>query len=343
MKLKAEQLDSHLDKGLSPVYMLTGDEPLLMQECADQIRSQARKRGFGDREVFHVETGFNWEQVLASANSLSLFAEQKLLDVRLSGKPNDQGSKALLEYASRPPQDTVLLLTLPKLDSSAMKAKWVNAIEQSGVLIQIWPMDAQGLPRWLAQRAKQKGLRLTTAAVEVLAQRVEGNLLAAMQELDMLALVSDGAEIDDEQILDLVGNHARHDVYDLCRVAFSGDWPATLRILSHLRQDSAEPTLMLWALTRELRDLLQLLRLQRDGMNFDNACRQARIFPQQRQTPLRKAAQRCRPALLVALLRQAQQLDVFSKTGQTALFWTELELWLSHLTGHPLPLPFYRQ
>lgn len=339
MKLKAEQLASQLQKGLAPLYFICGDEPLLLQECADQVRQAARERGFADRQVFHVEAGFAWEEVLASANSLSLFAEQKLLDIRLQGKPNDKGMQTLLSYANSPPADTLLLLTAPKLDSSALKAKWATALEQAGVLVQIWPLDTQALPGWLSQRARQLGLQLSPDAAQLLAQRVEGNLLAAIQELNLLALLCEPGVLQAEQIEEVVAHHARHDVFDLCKQAFSGDWPATLRILRSLQLEETEPTLLLWALSRELRALLELSQVTRQGQSFDQACRQLKIW-NQRQAPLRQALQRCRPNLLLALQKQIHYLDSYSKTGQHALFWQELQLWLSHLCGRPLPLPF---
>ncbi|MFP8965708.1 DNA polymerase III subunit delta [Pokkaliibacter sp. CJK22405] len=339
MKLKSEQLAAHLERPLLPVYLLCGDEPLLMLECADQIRACAKKQGFIDREVFHVEPGFSWDQVLASANSLSLFAEQKFLDIRLSGKPNEAGVKALLSYAENPPADTLMLITAPKLDNSTLKVKWASAIEKNGAVIQLWPMDSEQLPRWLHQRARQLNLRLSDDAAQLLAQRVAGNLLAATQELNLLSLLSENGQVSAEDILDSVGEHARHDVYDLVRVAFMGKWPDAVRILEHLKQEGAEPTLALWALTRELRDLIQLLRLMRDGQSFEQACKQARIWPMQRQAPLKLASRRCRPPQLLSLLDEAQALDVLSKSSPKE-FWHELSLWIAQLCGQPLPLPF---
>lgn len=340
MKLKPEQLEGHLSKALAPVYLITGDEPLIQLECADLIRAKARDKGYLDREVFHVEAGFNWDAVLASANSLSLFAEQKFLDVRLSAKPNEAAAKALLSYCEAPPADTLLLVTAPKLDSAVLKTKWATALEKAGVLVQVWPLSDDQLPSWLGRRATSLGIRLESSAAQLLAQRVAGNLLAASQELEMLALLSGGQTITTDLIMDAVGEHARYDVYDLVRVAMLGRFADAVRILQHLQQEGAEPTLMLWAITRELRDLLSLMRLMRDGQNFDNACKQARIWPIQRQQPLKAASQRCRPPLLLNLLQEAQHLDALSKRGQDTMFWQELLLWISKLCARPLPLPF---
>src|SRR5690606_40884507 len=176
MKLAPAQLGKHLQGSLAPVYAVSGDEPLLCQEAADAIRNACRQQGFGERQVFNAEANFDWGNLLQAGASLSLFAEKRLLELRLpSGKPGDKGTAALLEYLARPPEDTVLLLSLPKLDGSAQKSKWAKALIDGPQcqFVQIWPVDAQQLPQWIRQRLAQAGLSASQEAVEMIAVRVE--------------------------------------------------------------------------------------------------------------------------------------------------------------------------
>ena len=187
MKLSPAQLAKHLQGNLAPVYVISGDEPLLCQEACDAIRAACRQRDFSERQVFNAEANFDWGLLLEAGASLSLFAEKRLLELRLpSGKPGDKGAAILLEYLQRPPEDTVLLVSLPKLDGSTQKTKWAKALidGEGAQFIQIWPVDAQQLPQWIRQRLSQAGLAASQDAVDLIAARVEGNLLAAAQEIE---------------------------------------------------------------------------------------------------------------------------------------------------------------
>lgn len=189
MKLAPAQLAKHLQGGLAPVYIVSGDDLLLCQEAADAIRTAARQHGFDERQVFSADASFDWGTLLQAGASMSLFAEKRLLELRsLSGKPGDKGAAAFIEYCSRPAEDTVLLISLPKLDGSAQKTKWGKALVEGAQtqFIQIWP-DSSQLPQWIRQRLSQSGLSATQDAVELIAARVEGNLLAAAQEIEKLA------------------------------------------------------------------------------------------------------------------------------------------------------------
>jgi len=169
MNVRAEQLAAQLAKGLAPVYLISGDEPLQQGEACDAIRQAAREQGFSERQVMHVDAGFDWHALLAEANALSLFAEQKLIELRIpNGKPGTEGSKALLAYLERPPEDTVLLIISGKLDKSAQKVKWFKAVDKAGVNVQVWPVDAQQMPGWIEQRLRARGLRPETGAAALL-------------------------------------------------------------------------------------------------------------------------------------------------------------------------------
>jgi len=218
MKLAPAQLAKHLQGSLAPVYVISGDDPLLCQEAADAIRSAARQQGFDERQVFSADANFDWGTLLQAGASMSLFAEKRLLELRLpSGKPGDKGAAALIEYCSRPAEDTLLLISLPKLDGSAQKTKWGKALVegQDTQFIQIWPVDAAQLPQWIRQRLSQAGLSAQQDAVELIAARVEGNLLAAAQEIEKLKLMAEGGQITVETVQAAVADSARFDVFGL--------------------------------------------------------------------------------------------------------------------------------
>jgi DNA polymerase-3 subunit delta len=264
MKLAPAQLAKHLQGSLAPVYVISGDDPLLCQEAADAIRSAARQQGFDERQVFSADANFDWGTLLQAGASMSLFAEKRLLELRLpSGKPGDKGAAALIEYCSRPAEDTLLLISLPKLDGSAQKTKWGKALVegQDTQFIQIWPVDAAQLPQWIRQRLSQAGLSAQQDAVELIAARVEGNLLAAAQEIEKLKLMAEGGQITVETVQAAVADSARFDVFGLVDAVLNGEAAHALRMLEGLRGEGVEPPVILWALARELR-LLANLSLQ---------------------------------------------------------------------------------
>ncbi|RPO60689.1 DNA polymerase III subunit delta [Pseudomonas aeruginosa] len=218
MKLTPAQLAKHLQGPLAPVYVISGDEPLLCQEACDAIRQACRERDFGERQVFNAEANFDWGLLLEAGASLSLFAEKRLIELRLpSGKPGDKGAAILQEYLQRPPEDTVLLLSLPKLDGSTQKTKWAKALIDGNAaqFIQVWPVDVHQLPQWIRQRLSQAGLSASPEALELIAARVEGNLLAAAQEIEKLKLLAEGNQIDAATVQAAVADSARFDVFGL--------------------------------------------------------------------------------------------------------------------------------
>ena len=190
MKLKAEQISAHLQKGLLPIYLVSGDEPLQVAEVCDAIRARARDKGCSERLVFNVEAGFDWDALLQARDSLSLFAEQRVVELRLpTGKPGEAGAKALIAYAARPPAGDVLLVMSGKIDKDAQRSKWFAALDQAGVVVQVWPLGIAQLPAWIERRMRVKGLQPSVEAVSLLAERVEGNLQACAQEIEKLLLL----------------------------------------------------------------------------------------------------------------------------------------------------------
>ena len=341
MKLNPAQLGKHLQSTLSPVYVISGDEPLLCQEAADAIRAATRQQGFSERQVFNADNNFDWGNLLQAGASLSLFAEKRLLELRIAtGKPSDKGA-ALLEYLARPAEDTVLLISLPKLDGNAQKSKWGKALidGQNVQFVQIWPVDAHQLPQWIRQRLAQSGLSASAEAVDMIAIRVEGNLLAAAQEIEKLKLLAAGTQIDVDTVQAAVADSARFDVFGLIDAALNGEAAHALRMLEGLRGEGVEPPVILWALAREIRLLATLAQQHAQGMPLDKAFSSARPPVWDKRRPLvSKALQRLSASRWAALLEDAQQIDAQIKGQAMGDPWSGLSLLTLSLCGQRLRL-----
>ena len=343
MKLNPAQLAKHLNGSLAAVYAISGDEPLLCQEAGDAIRSVARQQGFGERQVFSVEASFDWGQLYEAGASLSLFAEKRLIELRIpSGKPGDKGAAALLDYLSRPAEDTLLLITLPKLDGNSQKTKWAKALIDgpAAQFIQIWPVDAQQLPNWVRQRLAQAGLTASPHAVEMICARVEGNLLAAAQEIEKLKLLAEGNQIDAETVQAAVADSARFDVFGLIDAALNGEAAHTLRILDGLRGEGVEAPVILWALARELRQLATLAWQYEQGIPLERAFSQCRPPVWDKRRPLiSRALQRHSAERWGHLLLDAQRIDAQIKGQAPGSAWSGLASLSLAMAGKRLPLP----
>jgi DNA polymerase-3 subunit delta len=318
MRLNSEQLKQAVGRGLAHVYLISGDEPLLVGESADVIRTAARAAGHADRSVFFIDRSFAWDELRQSMQSLSLFAERRLFELRMpSGKP-DKGAATLLDIATRPPPDVVCLIVTDKLDKKTSETPWVRAVEKHGVWVPIWPVDTAALPGWLRARAKALNVEMEPAAAQLIVDRVEGNLLAAKQELEKLALLANGERISAEVVLRSVGDSARYDVFQLGEAAAAGDGERALRILLGLKSEGVEPTLILWALIRELRGLWQArersrLRSNSRGGGWNQAA-----------TPSAQALARAGRMPLAHLLRQAHHTDRVIKGLAGGDAWTTI-------------------
>jgi DNA polymerase-3 subunit delta len=322
-QLRADQLAAHLQRSLAPVYFIHGDETLLVNECADAVRAAARAQGYSERQVFSVEAGFDWNSLLAASDSLSLFAERRILELRLpSGKPGKEGTQILRDYAGRPAPDTLLLIISGKLESAARRSKWALALEQAGVSIAIWPVEAAQLPGWIDARMRAHGMRASRAALQLIAERVEGNLLAAAQEIEKLYLLRGAGELDADSVAELVADSARYDVFGLADAALAGDATHAQRILSGLRAEGVDPVLVLWALAREIRTLTTMAReLQGRGLTQVLAAHQV----WDKRKPLVSAVlQRIRGRQWWSLLQQCAQLDRVIKGRAAGNAWDEL-------------------
>jgi DNA polymerase-3 subunit delta len=332
VRLRPEQLAQHLQGALSPCYLICGDEPLLAQEAADAVRAAARANGFGERELFHADAGFDWQRVLSEASALSLFADRKLLEVRIaSGKPGDKGSAAIQEYCAGPRPDTLLLIITPKLEASTLKGKWVKAMDDSGAIIQVWPVEARAMAGWIGQRLRQSGIRANRAAIDVLADRVEGNLLAAVQEIEKLKLLApQGGEIDAATMSTVVADSARYSVFTLVDKILEGDPQGAARNLRGLREDGTDAIVILWALARELRTLIAV---QESGLG-DAALKRHGVWDK-RQPLVKSALRRLKPGHLRLLLRQGAALDRAIKGMRKSDPWEDLASLVLSFAGTP--------
>jgi DNA polymerase-3 subunit delta len=318
LRLRAEQLPAALGRGLAAFYLVSGDEPLLVGETADAIRAAARAAGYADRRVSFIDRSFSWDELRLAGQSLSLFAERRLFELRMpSGKP-DKGAALLTEWAAQAPPDLIFLVITDRLDRKASETAWVQAIEKRGVWVQVQAVDTAALPAWLRARAKMLGIEIDPAASQLIVERVEGNLLAAQQELEKLGLLANGEPIGVELVRHSVGDSARYDVFQLGEAAAAGDAARALRILLGLKSEGVEPTLVLWALVRELRGMWQT----RDRERLRSAARASGW--NLAATPSPRALGRLKRLPLAPLLLQASQTDRVIKGLQPGDAWSAL-------------------
>lgn len=333
MKLRTNQIREHFAKGpLLPLYILSGDEALLMQETADLIRSEARKAGITERELFVVEAGFEWNHLLQAGNSMSLFGDRKLLEVRNEkGKFDEDARKALVTYCQNPNPDNILLLILPRLDKKTQSTKWFQQLESVGALIQVWPVDAAQLPQWIARRLQDAGLEPTPDAVQLLADRVEGNLLAAAQEVEKLVLLRGKGPLDVRAIEDAVADHARYNLYDMVDEALQGNYSHAIRMLNFLRASGTEPPVLLWALSKEIRALAGMSHLIENGLAPARVLQEYKVWDS-RKPILQSALQRIPARTFKHCLVEAARIDQAIKglgPGDPWDGFSNLVLWLA--------------
>ncbi len=324
MKLSADDLPRHLASGLKPLSVVHGEALLLAIEAADAIRAAARAAGYGERDVLIAEPGFKWAELNDSASSLSLFSVRKLVDLRIpSGKPGVEGAQALQDYCGQLNADTVTLISLPRLDKATQNSKWFTALEEHGVVIAAEEIARNALPAWIAGRLKRQGQSADQDTLAFLADRVEGNLLAAYQEIQKLALLFPSGPLSFEQVKDAVMDVARYDIFKLSEAMLAGDAVRYARILDGLRAEGTATVLVLWAVAEDIRTLGKVLRaLQRSG-NLTGALRDARVWGV-RQKLVERAVRRFSLGIADRALRQAAHIDKVIKGLRPGDAWDEL-------------------
>jgi DNA polymerase-3 subunit delta len=313
MQLRHDALDAHLAKSLAPLYVITSDEHLLALEAADKIRKTARAQGLTEREVLVVERSFKWGELLAANQSQSLFGDRKLIELRIpTGKPGKDGGQALQDYVNALSPDNVTLIALPKLDWQAQKSAWVAALQQAGVYIDIPLVERPQLPAWIGARLAAQRQSADKQSIEFIADRVEGNLLAAHQEIQKLALLHPEGKLSFEQIQDSVLNVARYDVFKLNEAMLSGDAARLVRMLEGLKGEGEALPLVLWAMAEEIRTLLKLKAAVDQGRPLGMLLKENRIWgPRDRM--MEPALRRLNRATLETALQQAAQIDKMVK------------------------------
>lgn len=309
MQLRLEALDGHLAKGLAPLYVITSDEHLLALEAADRIRKAARAQGYTERDVLTVERSFKWGELLAANQALSLFGDKKLIELRIpTGKPGKDGSAALQSYAKDLGPDNLTLITLPKLDWQSAKSSWVTALQQAAVYIDIPNVERAHLPGWIGQRLAQQGQSAERQSLDFIADRVEGNLLAAHQEIQKLGLLYEPGRLSFEQVHDAVLNVARYDVFKLSEAMLGGDPARLARMLEGLKGEGEALPLVLWAVSEEIRTLLKLKTGMAQGRPLGALLKECRIWgPRERM--MEPALRRVSLGTLEAALQEAAQVD----------------------------------
>jgi DNA polymerase-3 subunit delta len=325
MKLRGEQLGNTLDKALAPVWLISGDEPLLVEEALSRIRQTARARGYDERQSYQAETGFDWRGWLAGFDSLSLFASRRLIELRLpTGKPGIEGGKTLEAWASNPPADTLLLVTTPRLDKASQSTKWVAALERSGVFVQTAPPPVDKLPDWIRERLASYGLKAERNTLDWLAARVEGNLLAAHQEIEKLALLLPPGPLDMATARGAVVDVARYDVGDLSEAFLKADAARFCRILDGLKAEGEGLPLVLAVVGNEIRTLYRLASGLAQGKRLANLMQEVRVWDS-RQGLVERALKRAGPERLAWAMRGLARLDRAAKGLLKEDAWDELK------------------
>ena len=337
MRLKSEQLPAHLNRPeLLPVYYISGDEPLQLQEAGDLVRARARELGHDERIVLEMDAGFDWGRLQEAGANLSLFSSKRIIELRLGDhKPGREGGAALAAYAANHSPDNLLLLTSGRIDRKAQQAKWFKALEQCGCCIQVWPVEPAELPRWIMARCRRQGKSITRETAALVAQRVEGNLLAAQQEIDKLALLVDQEEIGGEAALNMVVDSARYDVFDLIENVFRGEPERVSRMLRGLRNEGIEALNVYGALMWGFRRAGAMAHEIARGKPKEQVFGAYRVLERHRKG-LNMLLRRFTPDRLSALLVEALEVDKALKGVVEADGWRLLEKFMFTLAGHSL-------
>jgi len=333
VQIYADKLSRQLQQSLSPLYLVASDDILRKNEACDEIKKAAAKQGYGERECFNYQSGFNWRDWLDHCNALSLFSDKKIVELQLpSSKIGSEGSSAIVQYAENPSPDTVLLIVAPRITGSP---KWLKSVTANGVYIPIYPLDNKQLPGWLKNRAKGHKLTLAHDAAVLLADRVEGNLMAAAQELDKLALLlAENTVVDVKTVGRTVADSARFSAFDMIDNALGGNALAACRALRHLQQEGNEPPAVIGAVTHQLRLLLQLASYQRRNQLTQgfNALR----IHRKKQPLMQKTLAQLDEVKIGELLILAAEADRCGKRADKQTSWDLIERILMTLAGQAL-------
>ena len=334
MRLRPEQLKTHLERsGKMPVYFVSGDEPLQKLESIDLIRNHYQKQGYDERIIFEVNKSFDWSQINEASSNLSLFSNNKIIELRMvAPKPGRQGGIFLQQYVENENNDTVLIISSDKIDKGTQNNKWVKAIDKAGLMIQVWPIGPAQLPGWIQARMQNRQKKITHDAARLIAERVEGNLLAAQQEIEKLLLLIEKDRIDIEDIMGAVADSSRYNVFDMLESAFVGNIDRTLLMLNGLKNEGMKPLLLFGALMWEYRRLCSIAYEYEAGTQLENIFRSYRIWDQKKR-PITSVLKRHTSKSLDRLLNYCAVIDKTLKSGQEDRAWDQFSTLLLAIAG----------
>ena len=317
-------LEAHLQKGLQPLYVLVGDEPLAQRESLDAIRAAARSQGFDERTGLTVERHFNWQQIHSFGQSISLFSSRRLLEISIaSGKPGLDGGKALQALATKPLPDATVVIILPALERESKSSAWFSALENNAVMVLLNEVTATQLPQWIAARLKLQAQYASEETLEFLAHQVEGNLLAANQEIQKLGLLYPKGDLSNEVVRDAVLNVSRYDAFQLGEAVLAGDTARTVRVLQGLQDEGENAVAVMNPLMWVLRPLVRIKLAEMRGENVNNAMMSARIYGD-RQHLVKRALSRLSLRQLEAALQKLADIDKTAKGVMAGDAWLEI-------------------
>ena len=330
MNVRPDQLQSMIAKATYPVYMVSGDEPLQQMESLDLIRSFLRQNDFSEREILDVDAQFDWQRLMDEAANMSLFATRRIVELRLpSAKPGRQVSQVLKDYLSRPPEDTVLIINAGKIDGNSKKSAWYKAVDQSGLVVQCWPVPVDKLSNWLRQRFKARDMDADNDVLAYISQHVEGNLLAADQEIEKLFMLLGPGKITYADVAEAVTSQSRYSVFELVDMFLVGDTKRVIKILAGLKAEGIVPVVVNWALAKDIRLLTQV---SHDVSSADFILKRSGVW-QSRITMFKSCISRHTQRSLHFMLKRCSYIDAVSKGLVDANVWDEIESLCVRMAG----------
>ena len=330
MNVRPDQLKSVVAKMTYPVYMVSGDEPLQQMESLDLIRSYLRDNEFSEREVLDVDAQFDWQRLMDEAANMSLFATRRIVELRLpSAKPGRQGSQVLKDYLSRPPEDTVLVINAGKVDGNSKKSAWYKAVEQSGMIVQCWPVAVDKLSSWLQQRFRARDMDADNEVLAYISQHVEGNLLAADQEIEKLYLLLGPGKISYADVAEAVTSQSRYSVFELVDMMLAGDTKRVIRIITGLKAEGVVPVVVNWALAKDIRLLAQA---SQDPSSAEFMLKRSGVW-QSRIAMFRSCMSRHSQRSFQLMLKRCSYIDAVSKGMIDSNVWDDIESLCVRMAG----------
>jgi DNA polymerase-3 subunit delta len=335
MRLRADQLDSHLQQGLKPVYLIHGDEALLVEEAADAIRNKLRQSGAEERDVWHVEGRFDWSQIRWQQQTMSLFSSHRIVEIRLpSASPGKDGGQALRDYADNPPEDTTLIIISGKMSAAQQKTKWFTELDRVGVTLPIWPVDMASLSRWISSRAQQRGLRINANLAALMAERVEGNLFAAAQEIDKLQLLCADGEVTESVLLGSVADNSRFEAFGLIDAVMAGEQQKIPHIIARLKAEGNDLFGLFSPINWSLQRVIDIANQQAAGMSLGQAfAAQKPPVWEKSQALIRALLSRHQPSRWDKTVIKLAAIDQATKGGGIDEPWNLLETLCLELAG----------